>query len=94
MHRIVQGSADKSYGIYVAKIAGIPQQVIEKAYNILSRLEINSINPKYDNNLKFEFFSADKSQIFEELRSIDMNVLNPIEAFNLLCAWKKRYDNV
>ncbi|MDR2666403.1 MAG: DNA mismatch repair protein MutS [Endomicrobium sp.] len=39
LHRIVQGSADKSYGIYVAKIAGIPQQVIEKAYNILNRLE-------------------------------------------------------
>jgi DNA mismatch repair protein MutS len=92
LHKIVQGSADKSYGIYVAKIAGIPSQVIKKAYSILSKLEINSISPKYDDNLQFKFFSTNKSQILEELKSIDMNTLNPMEAFNLLCTWRKRYE--
>lgn len=94
LHKIVQGSTNKSYGIYVAKIAGIPHQVIERAYNILSKLEVNAIDLKYDNNLKSKFFSTNKPNIFEELKSTDMNALNPIEAFKLLCTWKKRYDDV
>ncbi|MDR0956264.1 MAG: DNA mismatch repair protein MutS [Endomicrobium sp.] len=44
LHKIVKGNANKSYGIHVAKIAGLPRQVIERAYEILNKLEINSIN--------------------------------------------------
>jgi DNA mismatch repair protein MutS len=91
LHKIVQGSADKSYGIYVAKIAGIPPQVIEKAYKILNKLEANSIELKYNDNPQIEFFCARESQILEELKEVDVNALNPTEAFNILCEWKKRY---
>ncbi|MDR1511529.1 MAG: DNA mismatch repair protein MutS [Endomicrobium sp.] len=92
LHKIVQGSADKSYGIYVAKIAGIPRQIIEKAYKILKKLEINSINQKSGDNLKFKFFSTSKYQILEELKNVNIKTLNPMKALNLLYAWKKRCE--
>jgi DNA mismatch repair protein MutS len=85
LHKIVKGSADKSYGIHVAKIAGMPQQVIERAYKILNRLEKNAGSPQ------IEFFYAAESQILTELKNIDINALSPIETFNILKNWKERY---
>jgi len=91
LHKIVRGSADKSYGIYVAKIAGIPRRVIERAYKILNELEANSTEPKYNDNPQIEFSCAGEPQILEELKNIDINALSPIEAFNILRDWKERY---
>jgi DNA mismatch repair protein MutS len=92
LHKIVKGSADKSYGIHVAKIAGIPHQVIERAYKILSRLEkmpLNLQNITRDPRLSFSALS--EPQILTELKNIDINALSPIEAFNILKNWKERY---
>ncbi|GMO54264.1 MAG: DNA mismatch repair protein MutS [Candidatus Endomicrobiellum trichonymphae] len=93
LHKIVKGSADKSYGIYVAKIAGMPHQVIERAYEILSRLEKNSVEySKRDESQQIEFFrDSGDPQILTELKNIDINALSPIETFNILKNWKERY---
>jgi DNA mismatch repair protein MutS len=85
LHKIVKGSAGKSYGIHVAKIAGMPNQVIERAYKILSKLGKNAESPQ------IEFFYAAESQILTELKNIDINALSPIETFNILKNWKERY---
>ncbi|MCL2335030.1 MAG: DNA mismatch repair protein MutS [Endomicrobia bacterium] len=92
LHKIVEGSADKSYGIHVAKIAGIPHQVIERAYKILRKLETNQVEPsKLDETAQAEFFCTTEPQILVELRQIDTDRLTPIEAFNILREWKNKY---
>ncbi|BAV58958.1 DNA mismatch repair protein MutS [Candidatus Endomicrobiellum trichonymphae] len=93
LHKIVKGSADKSYGIYVAKIAGMPHQVIERAYEILSRLEKNSVEySKRDESPQIEFFrDSGDPQILTELKNIDIDSLSPIEAFNIMHNWKNKY---
>jgi DNA mismatch repair protein MutS len=92
LHKIVKGSADKSYGIHVAKTAGMPHQVIERAYKILSRLEKNAIeSSKYDESPQIELFCAAEPQILTELKNIDINTLSPIEAFNIMHNWKNKY---
>jgi DNA mismatch repair protein MutS len=98
LHKIIEGSADKSYGIHVAKIAGLPHQVIERAYKILNRLESKSsceINELKDNR-QIEFFQnsiteSEDQQVLVELRNVDINTLSPIGAFNLIGQWKDRY---
>ena len=92
LHKIVEGSADKSYGIHVAKIAGIPHGVIERAYQILRHLEENQIDfAKQKENRQAELFSAIEPQILVELKNLNADALSPIEAFNLIRDWKKKY---
>jgi DNA mismatch repair protein MutS len=99
LHKIVKGSADKSYGIHVAKIAGIPDKVISKAYKILNKLESNHITSKSTLNNQMNFFSVNEdnlvqedSEILQDLRNIDVNTLSPVEAFKILLDWKKKYN--
>ncbi|MDR3092594.1 MAG: DNA mismatch repair protein MutS [Endomicrobium sp.] len=97
LHKIVEGSADKSYGIYVAKIAGIPNQVIERAYKILNQLEINRIDTSnHDASRQMNFFLKPKveyqePQILTDLKNVDINKLSPIDALNLIHEWKDKY---
>ncbi|MDR3195392.1 MAG: DNA mismatch repair protein MutS [Endomicrobium sp.] len=93
LHKIIEGSADKSYGIHVAKIAGLPHQVIERAYKILNRLEANSASESKDNDRQIEFFhnrEPQEPQILVELRGVDINTLSPVDAFNLVRDWKDK----
>ncbi|MDR1942984.1 MAG: DNA mismatch repair protein MutS [Endomicrobium sp.] len=94
LHKIIEGSADKSYGIHVAKIAGLPHQVIERAYKILNKLEMDSAAKSKDNDKQMEFLchpEPQEPQILVELRNMDINNLSPIDAFNLLRQWKEKY---
>jgi DNA mismatch repair protein MutS len=94
LHKIIEGSADKSYGIHVAKIAGLPHQVIERAYKILNKLEMDSADKSKDNDKQMEFLchsELQEPQILVELKNVDINNLTPIDAFNLLCQWKEKY---
>ncbi len=100
MHKIIEGSSDDSYGIYVAKLAGIPANVIVRARQILTQLELNK-DLKQD--LKTNFQSEDQLTLFSQsavpdpqltelrdaLDQIDINALTPIEALNQLNALKK-----
>jgi DNA mismatch repair protein MutS len=99
LHKILKGSADKSYGIHVAKIAGIPNKVIERAYKILNNLEANHIAPRASSSMQMEFSNVNEnslvqedSEILQDLRNIDINTLSPLEAFKVLSDWKEKYN--
>lgn len=90
LRRIVRGGADDSYGIEVAKLAGIPERVIKRAKTILGEIETDDITkvslPKRleaeSDGLQFSFGAG--NEITDELRSIDVNTLTPIEAMSKL----------
>ena len=94
LRRIVEGGTDDSYGIEVAKLAGVPSAVIKKAHGILEELE--SKNPESDRKPVHHFdterdtksdrgFAALLSEeIVNDLKKIDVTTLTPIEALNLL----------
>ncbi|MHB8443191.1 MAG: DNA mismatch repair protein MutS [Patescibacteria group bacterium] len=86
-----KGGTDKSYGVHVASIAGLPSSVIQRAYELLSDFEKNK--SKYKKKLyEQSIFTVprEESLIEEELKEIDMNTLSPIDAFNKLLEIKKK----
>jgi DNA mismatch repair protein MutS len=93
LHKIVAGSADKSYGVHVGQLAGLPRPVTQRAAEILEQLEASS-----GNAVKIEATSAQQLTLFpennpllEELKRLDINALSPIEALNKLYEWKKYF---
>ena len=97
LRKIVRGSTDDSYGIEVAKLAGIPNEVIKRAREVLASVErtakaigeSNATQKEVDDSL----ISIDdfvNEQIIEELRAVDINTLSPYEAMSFLFDLKKR----
>lgn len=89
LRRIIPGGADDSFGIEVAKLAGVPQSIINRAKEILSELENGNskkIETKKETNddMQLSLLSASQSPVIEKLESADLNTLTPIEAMNLL----------
>ena len=96
LRKIVRGGADDSYGIQVAKLAGVPDWVIQRAKEILKELVENAEREKMavrqlslDDTMFTNYQPAENqgtklSRVEEELAKIDVNVLTPIEALNLL----------
>ena len=88
LRRIIPGGADDSYGIEVAKLAGLPNSIINRAKEILKELEEGSNAPAViketnDDNMQLSLISNDNA-VVERLSEIDLNTLTPIEAINLL----------
>ncbi len=99
LHKIMPGSSDDSYGIYVAKLAGIPPAVISRAKHILSQLELkNDLKENLKGNLTQEFqlglFSAKPDSLLEEIKktieAMDINSMTPLEALNRIQEWKEK----
>ena len=93
LRKIVAGAADDSYGIEVAKLAGLPESIITKAKSYLRELESGSAAPasaapQEDDQLSLTDVGG--SQIAEELRTMDLNTITPIEAMNLLFELQKK----
>lgn len=94
LRKIVRGGADDSFGIEVAKLAGIPDEVIKRAKEILKKIENDDIagihkTKKQDNvheiqSAQIDFFDSAASEIAEELKMLDVTTLTPIEAMNVL----------
>ena len=93
LRRIVRGCADGSYGIEVAKLAGVPDSVVKRARQVLSQLESDEPRsasaPNYfssvdDNDMQLSFASNAGSEIVDELKTLDINTLTPIEAMSVL----------
>lgn len=90
LRKIAKGGADKSYGIQVAKIAGVPQYVIERAKEILDDLSDADITKKAKKvqmpkePLQLNFFEEPKNELKERIEKININQLTPIEALNIL----------
>ena len=93
LHHIVPGGADRSYGIHVAQLAGLPKPVIRRAEELLSELEQGQHDhasaPPPDAPMQLSLFGA-KNPVLEELEQLDVNALSPLEALNKLFEWKKK----
>ncbi len=93
LYRIVPGGADKSYGIHVGQLAGLPRPVVQRASEILKQLESSSGKAvKIKTNLPQQLaFFPETNPLLEDLRSLDLNTLAPIEALNRLYEWQRKY---
>lgn len=100
LHRIVPGGADKSYGIHVARLAGIPRMVNERAKDILSQLEVNHLDrhgqskiappPKKSATVQLTLFQWQENEIVEQIKSLDLSSMTPIQAIQLLESLQNR----
>ena len=104
LRRIIPNAADESYGIEVAKLAGIPDCVILRAKEILKNIEnderrvsFKNVNEeKIKNNVQTEFKETClvENEIVEKLKKLDVSVLTPIESMNILYGLIKLADKV
>ena len=93
LHKIIPGGADRSYGIHVAQLAGLPRPVIQRAGEIMAELEKTSgraikINPVAAQQVAL---FPETNPLIDELKKVDINTLSPIEAINKLYEWKKNF---
>ncbi len=96
LRKIVRGGTDKSYGIHVAKLAGLPPSLLKKAEGMLKTLEKGKGEKKEKpiSELQLSFFSqASPPQdhaLLKRLKELDVNELSPMEALKTLFEWKKQ----
>lgn len=99
LYRVVEGGTDRSYGIQVAKLAGLPEEVVERAKRVLWGLEKEK--PAGDPTarpappprpVQLTLFQMEGSPVLEELRKADPDTMTPLEALNLLHRLKAMMD--
>ncbi len=94
LYKIIDGSADHSYGIHVAKLAGLPTSVVSRARQVLANLEQISSTRKQrgaTESKQLQLFSAPPlSPIEDELRKLDIDRLTPLEALSRLAKFKAK----
>ena len=93
LHKVVRGAADRSYGIHVAKLAGIPKQIVSRADKILERLESgkqHSVPDEQDHaDEQLEIFNASNHLVVQAIKNIDVDSITPIDALNEINRLKK-----
>jgi DNA mismatch repair protein MutS len=90
LHKIVPGGADKSYGIHVAQLAGVPRPVVSRAQEILAELENSAPDrDRADTPIQLALFSPD-DDLRREIAALDVLSLSPIEALNKLFELQKK----
>ena len=101
LRKVEPGAADRSYGIEVAKLAGLPNEVIERAREVLAEHEsaeqrvteqLASDNSRPRAPAQLTIFTPLSQPVLEKLRELDLNRLTPLEALNLLAELKKQVD--
>jgi DNA mismatch repair protein MutS len=102
LHRVTNGPSDRSYGIHVAQLAGVPEAVCTRAEEILVNLERHELTisesesrqtqSKEPKTTQLPLFRPACEEIVERLQHIDLNQLTPVEALNLLVDLKERAD--
>ena len=98
LRKIVKGPTDDSYGIEVAKLAGVPGEITRRAKEILAGLEAegktsSAPSRKHENRdddaLAIPMTDAIADELREKVAACDLNTMTPIEAMNLIFEWKK-----
>ena len=95
LRKITRGGADKSFGTYVAKLAGVPRPVVARAMEIQARLEANNFNGnaigkgilekgRAGKKQQLHLFDTGKAELVEEIAKMDVLSMNPMEALNAL----------
>ncbi len=100
LHKVAAGATEGSYGVHVARMAGLPDEVTRKADEILQKIlqnnpldamgELRRKDPRFMKQLAI--FRADEHPVVQELKAIDINKLTPLEALELLAKLKKRIE--
>jgi len=85
LHKVVPGGADRSYGIHVAQLAGVPRPVVNRAQELLEGLESGEFRPGTPAPEPYQpLLFADEHPVVEELRRLDISQMTPLEAINKL----------
>ena len=94
LRKIMPGGADKSYGVHVARLAGIPAPVVARAHEIQARLEVSDINQesissnilekKKKQDKQTDLFHLPQDDLLEELQNLDVLSITPMDALNIL----------
>ncbi len=103
LRKVQEGAADKSYGIQVARLAGLPGEVIQRAKEILNTLENNSFDLQgkpviagkstESASLQLDLFRDDlRNEVIETIRNVSLDNLTPIQALNLLAEIKNKLN--
>lgn len=99
LHKVIKGGINRSYGIEVAKIAGMPSAVINSARTFLHDLEHNHTTTQQQSLFSFnestviEEHSTSHSEVIDELNALDLTSLTPMDAFDVLRSYKEKIDN-
>ena len=97
LRKIIRGGADGSYGIQVAKLAGLPDKVINRAKEILIELDSADISKKKEKNIiegQINMFNGTNEfdDIVEELKNVDISNLTPMEALNKIDELQRKLE--
>ncbi len=104
LHKIVDGAADKSYGIHVARLAGVPREVIDRSKDILAQLEeehldaagnakiARPVEKKKAGQVQLTLFGPADHPLLDEIRKFDLNNITPIEAMQEIQRWKEELE--
>jgi DNA mismatch repair protein MutS len=100
LHKIVEGGTDRSYGIHVARLAGVPRELIERAKEILADIEedaedlapriAKASGPAKSTPGQLGLFESPRSEVEREIEKLDLDQLTPIEALLLLRELKRK----
>ncbi len=100
LHKIVPGSADKSYGIHVAQLAGVPREVTDRAINILAQLEAQHLDGKTtrpatkvtasrkSGEYQLTLFEMAEHPVVDEIRRFRIDTAAPLEALQQIKQWQ------
>ncbi|MBE5801225.1 MAG: DNA mismatch repair protein MutS [Clostridiales bacterium] len=100
LRKIIPGGADKSYGVHVARLAGVPASVVARAHEIQARLEVSEINQesissnilekKKKQDRQTDMFHLPQDDLIEELQNLDVLSVTPMDALNILFTLREK----
>ena len=97
LHQIVPGGADRSYGIHVARMAGLPAAVTKRAAELLRELELRApqavSRPSHLGTSQQMALFPESSPLLDELNALDVTNVTPLDAINKLYEWKRRFSS-
>lgn len=97
LHKVMKGPADKSYGLHVAKLAGMPDRLIQEAQHILHRLEEQARETAAGEQAQAEqlalfqepALTPNEQQVLDEVSAFDLNRVSPLQALNTIASWQE-----
>lgn len=92
LRKIIPGGTDKSYGIHVAKLAGLPMKAIRRAEEMLLQLEAKSPRKKMKTDEQLSLFAPPEDPAIAELKTLDLNRFTPFQALQKLIEWQSRFS--
>jgi len=92
-HQVVPGGADRSYGIHVAQLAGVPRPVIHRAEDLLAQLESGALRPGTEAPTPYQpVLFAEEHPAVAALRALDISAMTPLDAINTLYELQRQVD--